>query len=123
MAPRQTSALSTNILRCDATAPPFDARFNYREVVGEINFLGKSTRTDITYMMHQCARFSKYPRAYHGDAIIHLVKYLKATITQGIMIDPEGYKSFEVYVDTRFCGNWHRHTSGNDPSMAKSCTG
>ena len=30
MAPRQTPALSTNNLQCDAAAPPFYARFNYR---------------------------------------------------------------------------------------------
>ena len=77
--PRQTPALSTKILRCDAASPPFDKRFNYCAVVGELNFLEKSTRPDIAYATHHYARFSQELREYHGDAIIHLVKYLKAT--------------------------------------------
>jgi hypothetical protein len=42
---------------------------------------------------------------------------------QGIIIDPNDGKSFEVYVDVDFCGNWNRATSMNDVSTAKSRTG
>ena len=73
--------------------------------------------------MHQCAHFSHDPRASHRDMIIHLVKYLKATRTQGIMLDYKVIKRFEVYVDANFCGNWHFTKSGNNPSTSKSRTG
>jgi hypothetical protein len=45
------------------------------------------------------------------------------TREQGIILDPKEGKSFEVYADTDFCGNWNRATSMNDVSTAKSRTG
>ena len=122
-APRQTPAVSNKILWRNAAAPPFDKHFNYRAVLGKIKFLEKSTRTDISYATHQCAHFSQDPRSSHGDTIIHLAKYLKAKRTQGIALDPKGNKSFEVYTESNFCGNWHCPTAGDDPRTAKSRTG
>ena len=55
--------------------------------------------------------------------IIHMVKYLKATRTQGITMYPEGNKSFKVYDNADFCVIWHRPTAGDKPSTAKSWTG
>ena len=94
-------------MRRDAAAPPFDEQFNYRKVVGNINFLEKSIRPYIAYPMYQCTRFSQDPRASHGNTIIHLVKYLKSTKRQGITLDPEGNKIFELYTKENFCGNWN----------------
>ena len=91
--------------------------------MGKLNLPKKSTRTDIAYATHQRYHFFQYTRASHGDAIIHLVKYLKAARTQGITLDPKFSKSFMVYADADFCGNWHRPTAGNDPSTAKYQTG
>ena len=55
--------------------------------------------------------------------IIQLVRYLKATRTQGFMLDPGGSKSFEVYADSNFSGNWHQPIDGDNPSTTKSRTG
>ena len=78
---------------------------------------------DIAYATHQCTRFPQDPWASHGDPIIHLVKYLKAMKAQGITLDPEVSKRFEVYANTDFCGSWHHPTAGNNPRTAKSWTG
>ena len=43
--------------------------FNYRSVIGKLNFLEKSTRPDITYAVHQCTHFSADPKQSHADAI------------------------------------------------------
>ena len=122
-APQQTLTLSTKIIHHNAASPPFDEHFIYQAVVGKLKFLEKITRPDIAYAKHQCTRFSQYPRAYHGDAIIQLLKYLKATRLQGIMLDPEGSKSFEVYADADFFGNWHHPTASDDTITVKSRTG
>jgi hypothetical protein len=45
------------------------------------------------------------------------------TREQGIILDPKDGKSFEVYADADFCGNWNRATSINDVSTEKSRTG
>ena len=120
--PWHTNDLSTNILCRDTIAPLFDHRFNYRSVLGNINLLKKRTRPEIAYVTHKCNRFSQYPRASHGDSIINLVNYLKATKTQVITLNPKGNKRFEVYTNAHFCGTWYCPTSGNNRSTTKSWT-
>ena len=97
--PQQIPALSTRFLWHDAASLLFDDRFNYRTVVVKLNLLEKSTISDISYATHQFTHFSQDWRTSHGDVIIHLVKYLKATRTQVITLDPEGKYSFEVNDD------------------------
>ena len=121
--PQQTPALSTKILNYDADSPTFNEGFNHQSVVGKLNFLEKSTRPNISYTMHQCTHFSQDTWASHMDTRIHLVKYLKAIRAQITTLDPKGRKSFKVYVNADFCGNWHRPTAGNNISTAKSWTG
>ena len=77
----------------------------YRSVVVNLNLSEKSTRPDIAYVAYQCACFFQDPMSSHRDKIIHLVKYLKTTKTQGITLDPKGNKSFEVYANAKLCGN------------------
>jgi hypothetical protein len=86
VAGKQKPAASTKILQRDEKAPPFDNRFNYRCVVGKLNFLEKSTRPDIAYATHQVARFCQDPKATHAEAIIHIAKYLRDTSDQGIIL-------------------------------------
>jgi len=120
---RSVPAASSKILqRCQA-APPFNQHFNYRSVVGKLNFLEKGTRPDIAYATHQIARFSEDPRRPHGEAIEHLCKYLEATKLDGIILDPNYDKSLEVFADADWAGNWYKPTAADDPSTAKSRTG
>ena len=102
---------------------PFDERFHYRSVVGKLNFLEKSTRPDISYATHQCARFSIDPKKSHGNAIEYLCQYLIATRDQGIILDVDPSQSLKVFVDADFSGNYQRMTAVDDPSTAKSLTG
>ena len=41
----------------------FNERFNYRAIIGRLNFLEKSTRPDIAYVVHQHTRFAANPKA------------------------------------------------------------
>jgi histone deacetylase 1/2 len=120
---RTTPALSSRILQRWQAAPAFDNRFNYRSVVGKLNFLEKGTRPDIAYATHQVARFSSDPKRQHGEAIEHLCKYLSATKHDGVILDPNYEKSLEVYADADWSGNWYKRTAQDDPSTAKSRTG
>ena len=70
----------SHILQRDVNGEKFDESwFNYRAVIGKPNYLEKGTRPDIAYATHQLARFCFDPRESHGDAVIWLAKYLKAT--------------------------------------------
>ena len=80
--PRATPALSSRILQRDLSGTEFDMNFNYRSIIGKLNFMEKGTRPDIAYAVHQLARFSADPRRCHGEAIVHLAKYLNEPRTK-----------------------------------------
>jgi hypothetical protein len=91
--------------------------------VGKLNFLEKSTRPEIAYAVHQCARFSSNPKKSHANAIKYLCRYLMGTKDKGLILRADPSKSFEVHVDCDFAGNWVKEDAMNDPSTAKSRTG
>ena len=60
------------------------------------------------YAVHQRSRFVTDPRQDHGDAIKYLLGYLKGTSDKGVNLQPDKNKSFEVYADADFAGNWNK---------------
>jgi hypothetical protein len=103
--------------------PDFDQCFHYRRIVGQLNFLKKSTRPYIAYATHQVARFCQDPKATHAEAIKHITKYLCNMSHEGITLCPKTDKSFDIFADADFVRNWHRMTASDDPSTTKSRSG
>jgi hypothetical protein len=66
---RCTPALSTKILHAHNESPPTDESWSYRMFIGKLNYLEKSSRPDISYAVHQCARFAADPRVEHAKAV------------------------------------------------------
>jgi hypothetical protein len=118
-----TPALSTKILQWNEKVPDFDQCFHYRRIVGQLNFLKKSTRPYIAYATHQVARFCQDPKATHAEAIKHITKYLCNMSHEGITLCPKTDKSFDIFADADFVRNWHRMTASDDPSTTKSRSG
>jgi hypothetical protein len=103
---RSTPACSSRLLSRHTDSDTFDESFKYRSVIGKLNYLEKSTRSDIAYITHQCARFSTDPKQEHGQALRWLGRYLKKTRDKGTILRPNGNKDMEVFVDADFSGNW-----------------
>ncbi len=104
-------AKATHQLHAFKDSTPFDEcnfNFNYRSVVGKLNYLGQTTRSDIVFATHQIAKYSSDPRKEHGEAILYLVQYLKKTRHLGLKFNPDPSKGFECYCDADFAGNWNR---------------
>ena len=93
---KQVAASSTKILHRDINAKALQQQFNYRKVIGKLNFLEKSTQPDIAYAVHQCAQFCADPKQSHIDALMYLGRYLKGTRNHGIIIDQNINKLLEV---------------------------
>jgi hypothetical protein len=119
---RTTPALSTEILDKDEQGEPFNDAFHYRGVVGKLNFLEKSTRPELAYAVHQCARFCQNPKKSHGEAVKRIGRYLLATRDKGIILDPKEC-SFDCWVDASHAGEWKKKSAMNDPTTAKSRMG
>lgn len=120
-----TPALSTQILHADEDGEPFDGHFDYRRLIGKLNYLEKSSRPEIAFAVHQCARFSAAPKKSHAKAVRRIGQYLLATKERGYCIKPEG-EEFEVSADASYCGEWESSRSYEamtDSTMAKSRTG
>ena len=100
----------------------FDGHFNYRSVIGKLNYLEKITRPDISYAVHQCARFSAAPKTEHSKALKWLGRYLIATRDKGLIFDPKE-QSFDCHVDASFSGDWDREGALEDIDTARSRTG
>ena len=110
---KDTPMQSSKILFRHADAETFDKSFDYRSVIGKLNYLEKGSRPDIAYAAHQCARFAADPRKPHGDAVRWLGRYLLGTRDKGMILRPDSNRSFEVHVDADFCGNWDRDDAAN----------
>ena len=55
-------APSSKILSRHSDSEDFDNSFNYRSVIGKLNYLEKGSRPDIAYITHQYARCSSCPK-------------------------------------------------------------
>ena len=120
---KPTPALSSKIIGREVDGKPFNERWEYRSVIGKLNFLEKSARLDIGYATHQCARFSIDPKESHTVAVKRIGRYLKGASNEGLILDPKDY-SFEVFADDAdHSGNWKFGESTDDEATAKSRTG
>ena len=120
---KSTPGASSQPLLRHPTSEPFDGHFDYRRVVGKMNYLEKCSRPDISSAVHQCARFVADPKVEHGKALKWIGRYLAASRDKGIIYSPNNNKGFEVYVDASFCNNWEPETAEWDADTARSRTG
>ena len=60
--PKTIPMCSHRILHHHLNYPPnYKSNFQYRSVIGKLNYLAQCTRLDIVSAVHQCARFSSNP--------------------------------------------------------------
>jgi histone deacetylase 1/2 len=112
---------ATEILhRADPTDPPRQLSWSFRQVIGILNYIAATSRPDISFAVHQCARFCSTPTRKHELAVKCIIRYLKGTRDKGYILKPTG--TIDCYVDADFAGAWTFNTS-DDPSSVKSRTG
>lgn len=116
---KPTPAPSTLSLNRDINGSAHDESWDYRSIIGKLNFLEKSTRPDIAFAVHQCARYSSNPKQSHSAAVRYIVRYLIGTKDQGLILTPTQH-SFECFVDADFLGGWNPNTAETDSTTAKS---
>jgi Reverse transcriptase (RNA-dependent DNA polymerase) len=115
---RRTHALSTKILHAYEKSEPHVAAWHYRLVIGKLNYLEKSTRPDLAYAVHQCARFSENPKVQPSEAVKRIGRYLMATADKGIICTPKR-ESFQCYCDADFSGKWNPTIAEYDGTTAR----
>jgi hypothetical protein len=86
---KNTPTPTTVILHADTEGPTRQESWSYPSVIGQLNYLAQNSRPDISFAVHQCARFSKEPKALHEKAVKHIIYYLKCTIDKPLIIETE----------------------------------
>jgi len=111
---RTTPANSTVILTSHEEDIDHDnAKFNYRQVIGKLLYLEKSSRPDISCAVHQCARFSAKPEAKHAEAVKRIGRYLLGTKDKGLIMKPN-QEGLECWVDASHASEWSNKAAIND---------
>ena len=119
---RATPALSSQILSRDCEGDQNITSWNYRNILGKLNNLEKSTRPDIGYTVHKCDRFAADPKESHVQAMMRISRYLHAIKEKGSIYSPKA-QAFYLWCDANFSGNLSAESTYKDSSTAKWRTG
>ena len=97
--------------------------WNYASIIGMMLYLSLNSRPDITFAVHQCARFTHKTKRSHEEAVLRIVRYLKGTRKDGLIFKPtKDNLAVDCYCDADFAGLWGYEDS-QDPVCVKSRTG
>ncbi|KAI3813207.1 hypothetical protein L1987_17925 [Smallanthus sonchifolius] len=75
----------------------------YQRLIGRLLYL-QSTRPDIAYVVNILSQFVGDPRQSYMEATNRVLRYLKATPGQGILIPKEGGTNLTAYCDSDWLG-------------------
>ena len=69
---------------------------------------------EVEFAVNQCTRFSAEPKLPHYQDVKYILKHLKGTAKQGIILKLDPEKGIKCSVDAEFSGGWN-HEEGKDP--------
>ncbi|KAL6321960.1 hypothetical protein AAG906_035874 [Vitis piasezkii] len=86
---------------------------SYRRLVGRLIYLAV-TRPDLAYSVHILSQFMQEPRIEHWEAALRVVRYLKGTPGQGILLRADSDLSLQGWCDSDWaaCPVTRRSLSG-----------
>ena len=96
--------------------------WNYQSIISMMMFLASSTRPDILFAVHQCAKFNSCPKRIHEEAVKRIGRYLKRTADKGTILTPNETNKLDCYVDADFAGGFD-HENALDKTSVLSRTG
>ena len=67
-------------------------------MVGKLNYL-TITRADISFAISFLSQYMKDPCFPHWNAVIRIVRYLKAHLDRGLLYKINGHLQVEAYID------------------------
>ena len=116
---KSAPAASSQMSRRHPNSKPHDNSFHFKSAIGKLNCLEKASRSDISCITHQCARFVSNLKIEHTRATRWLGRHLKGTVDKGAVLGPDPSQGLEVHVDADFAGNWDPKDTSN-PDTARS---
>jgi hypothetical protein len=80
---------------------PFENPVKYRQVVGALQYATLS-RPDITYAVNKVCQFMHAPTDNHWSTVKRILRYLKGTISHGLLIQQNSSQVLHAYADSTF---------------------
>lgn len=71
---------------------------SYRQLVGKLNFL-LHTRPDLSFAVQFLSHHNQSPTIEHYSAALHVLRYLKGTLSQSLLFNSSSHYALEVYCD------------------------
>jgi hypothetical protein len=92
--------------------PATDSTF-YRSITGALQYL-TLTRPDIAYAVNQACLYMQDPHEAHWNLVKRILRYLRGSISQGILISASPSTELKAYSDADWagCPDTRRSTSG-----------
>lgn len=86
----------------------------YRRLVGRLISYLTITRPEISYSVHNFSPFAQTPKNEHFEATLRVVRYIKGSPGQGILLRTEGYLTLRPFCDSDWasCPVTWRSTTG-----------
>jgi hypothetical protein len=82
-----------------------DKIYYFQILIGSLLFLALAYRPDITFAVIKLARFASNPNQDHVQAIKRVFRYLKGTVTLGIIYSSANQSFYlQGYCDTDYAG-------------------
>ena len=80
----------------------------FQSAVGSLLYLSIMTRPDITYAVSNVAKFCASPSKQHWTAVKQITRYLKGTLSLGLLYRKDGSSCCIGYCDADWAGWRHR---------------
>ena len=85
-------------------------------------YFASNTRPDLSFAVHQCARFTHKTKALHETPVKRICRYLQGTKDNGLVFNPPKKLVVDCYADADFAGLWG-HEDPQDHICARNKTG
>ena len=93
-----SSPMATNCHLSAADGAQFSDHSLYRQVVGSLQYLA-FTRPDLS-SVHKVSKFMHKPLESHWQAVKRILRYLKHTISTGLLISRSSSSAIQAYSDS-----------------------
>ncbi|WVZ49453.1 LOW QUALITY PROTEIN: hypothetical protein U9M48_000815 [Paspalum notatum var. saurae] len=106
-------AASEKLSREQGTALTDDAQFQYRSIVGGLQYL-TITRPDLSFVVNKVCQFIHNPTDAHWAAVKRILRYIKGTLDQGLKVQKSANSTLIAFSDADWagCPDDRRSTSG-----------
>ncbi|KAJ8756354.1 hypothetical protein K2173_025166 [Erythroxylum novogranatense] len=100
---------------------PLPDPYIYRRCIGALQY-ACLTRPDLSYAVNKLSQYMSTPTDIHWQACKRVLRYVKETLTQGLLLVPSSTTSLQVFTDADWAGDKadRRSTSGFAAYLGKN---